>query len=227
MKNIYSHLKLEAPFNLIKSLIFHISKKTQKISISDKYFGLCAYINYKTIISIHNTSKIEFNESAFLVCGTENSSFEGWARPNKLYMEKNSRMQINGYVQIGRGSLLWVLNGGTIKIGSNSSTSGNNIIISKSEVVIGRDCQIAWGVTISDHDFHKTYENDIQNPETLPVIIGNNVWIGMNATILKGVEIGDNSIIAAGSVVTHNVLKNTMVGGVPAKLIRENIEYYG
>jgi maltose O-acetyltransferase len=54
-----------------------------------------------------------------------------------------------------------------------------------------------------------------------PVTIGNNVWIGRSCTILPGVSIGDNAVVAAGSVVTKNVPPNTLVGGVPAKAIKD------
>ncbi|MDE7192107.1 MAG: sugar O-acetyltransferase, partial [Clostridia bacterium] len=54
-----------------------------------------------------------------------------------------------------------------------------------------------------------------------PVKIGNNVWIGAHATILSGVTIGDNAIIAAGAVVTKDVPQNTVVAGVPAKIIKK------
>lgn len=54
-----------------------------------------------------------------------------------------------------------------------------------------------------------------------PIHIGKNVWIGSNATILAGVSIGDGAIVAAGAVVTKNVPPNTIVGGVPAKVIKE------
>jgi acetyltransferase-like isoleucine patch superfamily enzyme len=60
---------------------------------------------------------------------------------------------------------------------------------------------------------------------TQPIIIGNHVWVGMNATILKGVTIGDGAIIAAGSIVTKDVKANTLVGGVPARILKENVEW--
>ena len=88
-------------------------------------------------------------------------------------------------------------------------------------------CQIAWGVTICDHDFHKTYTDGNQNVETAPVNIGKNVWIGMDATILKGVTIGDGAIVAAGAIVTRDVPARTLVGGAPARILKENVDFRG
>lgn len=227
MKNPLSHIELSAPFHLLKSFFFHFSRSVIKLSISKNYLGLCAYVHANSTFDIDKRAKIEFLNSGFLVLGTENSSFSGWAGRTKLHIKKNGLLRLKGMNQIGRGSLIWILEDGCIEISGGGFTAGNNILISKEKISIGKNCQIAWGVTISDHDFHKTYSNGIQNLETSPVIIGNNVWIGMNATVLKGVKIGDNSIIAAGSVVTRDVPENAMVAGVPAKLIKNNIEFYG
>ena len=60
---------------------------------------------------------------------------------------------------------------------------------------------------------------------TQPIIIGNHVWIGMNVTILKGVRIGDGAIVAAGAVVTKDVPENTLVGGVPARVLKTDISW--
>ena len=105
--------------------------------------------------------------------------------------------------------------------------SNNNTIISKDSVSIGHKCAIAWGVTITDHDFHKLYIDGKQKVETAPVVIGDNVWIGMNATILKGVTIGDGAVVGAGAVVTKNVPARSVVAGNPAKVIAENVEFKG
>ena len=57
------------------------------------------------------------------------------------------------------------------------------------------------------------------------MVIGDKVWIGMNVTILKGVNVGEGSIIAAGSVVTNNVPAHSIVAGVPAKVIKSDVYY--
>lgn len=110
---------------------------------------------------------------------------------------------------------------------------GKNITVGKN-VFINSCChfQDQGGIVIGDnvligHNVVIATLNHNQNPEKrasiLPksVKIGNNVWIGSNTVILGGVEIQDGAIIAAGAVVAKNVLKNTIVGGVPAKVIKE------
>jgi acetyltransferase-like isoleucine patch superfamily enzyme len=82
---------------------------------------------------------------------------------------------------------------------------------------------IAENVVIRDSDNHQILGNNCRM--TQPIIIGNHVWVGMNATILKGVTIGDGAIIAAGSIVTKDVKANTLVGGVPARILKENVEW--
>lgn len=227
MKHPLAHINLTAPLHLLRSLRFHFSRRVKRVSVSEDYLGLCAYLNANTAIEIEAGGKIEFRDKGFAVIGTERSSFKGWAGPTKLYVREGGRLVVSGYNQIGRGSLVWVLEGGRVEFCGDVSTSGRNMIIAKERVTIGKSTQIAFGATISDHDFHKTYDKGIQNAETVPVTIGDGVWIGMNATVLKGVTIGDSAIVAAGAVVTRDVPARAMVAGVPARIIKQDVEFYG
>ena len=87
-------------------------------------------------------------------------------------------------------------------------------------VEIGDDVLIGQQVVIAtlNHDLHPEKRASM-TPK--PVKIGNKVWIGAHATILPGVTIGDGAVVAAGAVVTKDVPPNTVVGGVPAKIIKE------
>jgi acetyltransferase-like isoleucine patch superfamily enzyme len=78
-------------------------------------------------------------------------------------------------------------------------------------------------VTIWDSDIHSIEGN--KRPTTQTVIIGNHVWIGTNVVILKGVNIGNGAVISAGSVVNRDIPSHSLAGGVPAKVIKENISW--
>ncbi|WP_410000407.1 acyltransferase [Gemmata sp. SH-PL17] len=94
-------------------------------------------------------------------------------------------------------------------------------------VRIGRHCLLASGVTVLDMDGHPVDANrrragDPTPPESIaPVIIGDDVWIGRGAVILKGVSIGHRAIVAAHSVVTKNVPADAIVAGNPARVVKE------
>ena len=86
-------------------------------------------------------------------------------------------------------------------------------------VTIGDDCQIGHNVVFATLN-HGLAPEDRKTTHPAPITLGRNVWIGSNATILQGVTIGDNAVVAAGTVVTRDVPADTIVGGVPAKPIR-------
>lgn len=86
-------------------------------------------------------------------------------------------------------------------------------------VTIGDGSQIGHNVVFATLN-HGLAPEDRKMTYPAPIVLGKNVWIGSNATILQGVTIGDNAVIAAGAVVTKNVAANTIVGGVPAKVIK-------
>ncbi len=112
---------------------------------------------------------------------------------------------------------------------------GRSTIVCAESVTIGDDVLISWGCEIIDHDSHallwKDRASDVSDwhagrkdwskVRCAPVVIGNRAWIGCNALVLKGVRIGDGAVVAAGTVVTRDVPANSLVGGNPARVIRE------
>lgn len=107
-----------------------------------------------------------------------------------------------------------------MQIGSGTCINGANIQV-KSTVTIGDRCHIASGVQITDSNGHQTYRYDrCDEDRAIPIRIGNNVWIGLNSIVLKGTEIGDNSIVSAGSVVKGSFPAYSLISGNPAKLVK-------
>ena len=87
-------------------------------------------------------------------------------------------------------------------------------------VTIGDGCQIGHNVVFATLN-HGVAPEDRKHTIPAPVVLGKNVWVGSNSTILQGVTIGDNAIVAAGAVVTKDVPANTVVGGVPARVLKK------
>jgi maltose O-acetyltransferase len=103
-------------------------------------------------------------------------------------------------------------------MGDNSGFGRNNIIDCIGEVEIGNNVRFGPSVMIATMKHNDINSKEHKN-EFKKVIIGNNVWIGHNVTILPGVIIGDNSIIAAGAVLTKSFPNNSTIAGIPAKRI--------
>src|SRR5215210_8839004 len=123
------------------------------------------------------------------------------------------------------------------KVGDFTLLNGA-LIMAEERIEIGKHCLISWNVGIADSDFHPLepaqriedtlalapyFEGRPQRPtlRTAPVIIKDNVWIGMAAVILKGVTIGENSVVAAGAIVSKDVPPNVVVAGNPAVVVKQ------
>lgn len=106
----------------------------------------------------------------------------------------------------------------TITIGDNLLLNSGASIHSRQSVVIGNSLRMAAFSVIMDTDSHEVVPGE--GVRTLPVRIGDDVWIGRMAMILPGVSVGDQAVVAAGAVVTHDVPPYSVVAGVPAKVIR-------
>jgi len=108
-----------------------------------------------------------------------------------------------------------------IIIGDHVNTNNNVFISSSNKIIIGSYTLIGQYVTIMDYEAHGIHPDSRRMIGKLgTVIIGENVWIGNNVTILKNTIIGKNTIVAAGAVVMGDFPDNVIIGGVPAKIIK-------
>lgn len=142
-----------------------------------------------------------------------------------LYVSENATLEV-GAVDVFSGSRITVNPGAILKLGNMKMNQGVVIECFKS-ITIGNDVGIAEGVVIRDSDSHPIIINDcpISQDVSAPIVIEDHVWIGMNAIVLRGVTIGEGSIVAAGSVVSRNVPPHSLVSGVPAKVIANNVSW--
>lgn len=139
-------------------------------------------------------------------------------RCNSGIMNNPMGVNINSFLRVGKGA--------EMTIGNNVGIS-STVLWCDNKITIGDNVRIGARTIITDSDAHsldpvlrQNYEIDAKNAKTAPVIIGKSVFIGTSCIICKGVSIGENSVIGAGSVVTKDVPANVIAAGNPCKVIR-------
>lgn len=197
-KNFRALLKLRTIFlNLKSKLIVSFLKSNKNIEIGKK-------------LELKGTPLIDIKDDCFLLIEdsvTLNSQNRGYHvnmhSPIKLYADRK---------------------GAIIRIGANTRIHGTCIHAYES-ITIGKNCLIAANCQIFDGSGHDLSFSDVENRintrgVSKPVLIEDNVWIGINSIILPGVTIGNGSVIAANSVVTKDIPPMVLAGGNPAKIIK-------
>jgi acetyltransferase-like isoleucine patch superfamily enzyme len=140
------------------------------------------------------------------------------------------RLLVNGGQHITVGERLLVMGrhvaveigaypGASLKIGDGVFLNSGVSICAKKSVTIGNNVAIGNYTLVMDTDFHAVDDHTKPGP-CAPVVIEDDVWLGARVTVLKGVRIGRGAVVAAGAVVTKDVPPFTLVGGIPAKVIR-------
>lgn len=182
------------------------------MKVIKKIFKIYYYIFFRIklkIYNVHHGKNIRGNRVVF----TNNG---------KIILGKN--ISLNSYPsgEIIVTGIHAYLTDSFVSIGDNCNLNGT-MIYCREKVIIGSDCMFGPGVKIIDNDSHRISidVNERRKPPiSKEIIIDNNVWIGSGSIILKGISIGENSIVAAHSVVTKDIPKNTLVAGNPAQIIR-------
>jgi acetyltransferase-like isoleucine patch superfamily enzyme len=140
----------------------------------------------------------------------------------KLQIGRGGRVELGRWSWVGHGTKIRC-HEGEVSIGAKTVLGQECTISAYERVAIGRECVIADRAMLIDFD-HGAVEVErpirLQGIYKREVRVGNNVWIGYGACVLRGVTIGDNAIIGTSAVVTKDVPPNAVVGGIPARVIR-------
>jgi acetyltransferase-like isoleucine patch superfamily enzyme len=153
-----------------------------------------------------------------------------WASDGPLFLGRDLELKIEPRGQIRFGRFVWIGDGtkircheGVVEIGAKTVMGQECTISAYQRVRIGEQCVIADRAMFIDFD-HGVVEVErpirLQGIYKRDVEVGNNVWIGYGACILRGVSVGDNAVVGTNAVVTKDVPANAIVGGVPARIIR-------
>jgi acetyltransferase-like isoleucine patch superfamily enzyme len=220
--NLYSRIYFRVKYIYLKT--YNYFKRNKSIVlVGDAKIGM----HHSALLSLDN-SKIIVHDGTFKV-GIDFGYFDGSIYdPRKdtcrIFLT-NSTLEIYGNVSLHPGVAINAENAKVV-IRNNTIINGGTSIISKKKIEIGENCLFAQGVIIRDNDGHKLYSGtDSVDSEIQETIIGNHCWLGQRAMILKGVILQDNVVVAAGAVVSKSVNANSVVAGVPAKVIKENVSW--
>jgi acetyltransferase-like isoleucine patch superfamily enzyme len=215
-------LKLLSRVNL-KSIIFNF-----------KYFPFKIAIKLPVLISnniyLHKMGgKVIINgpvKTALIQIGYGKVGISDFKRARGIW-QVFGEVTFNGRAFIMHGCKINVGEKGKLTFGENFNMSTEVAIVAEKQITIGNNSGISWESLVMDTDFHHIFDENGQvfnHPKE--VIIGHNVWVGCRCTILKGANLPDGSIIAAGSLVTKKLVgNNSIFGGNPMRVLKENITW--
>jgi len=146
----------------------------------------------------------------------------------RTFFHVHGTLDVKGKTIIGAASHLEVAKGAMMTIGRNFRVTGKSTILCTKHISFGNDCLLSWDILMMDTDWHKIIRENTDIPINPPsaIRVGNHVWIGCRNTILKGVTISDDCVIAAGSMVTCDVdIPHAIYGGSPLRVLKGNVDW--
>lgn len=224
----WAKLALVLGFNPCTWMKF-IKVNFRKNTLSDIKSGHYILTKRSAVFDLHPSATITVK--APFIYG--NNPVKGLTMPTCLRMEAGTTLEIHDgpLTRYGKcaynlryGAYIEVVNGGKLTIGQGAANVGLTIMCAK-EITIGNGVRIGRNVSIRDWNgphviINSTYRNHA------PVHIGDHVWLCSGCTIMPGVTIGEGAVVAANATVTKDVPPHALVGGSPAKVLKENIEWY-
>jgi acetyltransferase-like isoleucine patch superfamily enzyme/coenzyme F420-reducing hydrogenase beta subunit len=211
LSKIKKGIKLSVKISWLKFIYYNFlckNVKRMKHKFLIPYKGSC--------ISIKKGAEVRLDGNLYLntlrMRGSKAQCFLRVESGGKLHVIEKARFAFNSTIQVNQGACL--------KIGQMGTNANCNISCSNS-IVIGYDVMVGRDVIIYDSNYHTTGTKNKKRPVT----IGNHVWIGTRAMIMQGSRIEDGAIISVNSWVTGKVKEKTMVSGMPAKMLMDNVQW--
>ena len=168
---------------------------------------------------LDGAERITVSEGGALRIGLGSFGLSSAHDTSVVRVREGASLRCDGVVSLQRGVRV-VVDAGTLSIGHGTNVNGvGTKILCATGITIGAFCTFSWDVQLLDNDFHAITVDGAEQPSTAPIVIGDRVWVGTRAVVLKGVTVGDGAVVAAGAVVTKDVPPGAVVGGMPARVI--------
>ena len=212
-------------FNIIRSI-----PKTLRFNLH--YFPLKMALKLPVVVS-HRTylrelhGKVELPEKverAMVKIGFGDVGHYDRKRSRTIW-QMSGMVSFGGKASIGHGSKISVR--GDLKLGDGFNMTAESTIVCAKEIRFGDDCLLSWDILVMDTDEHPLYnkENERINPDKA-IQIGDHVWIGCKCVLLKGAEVPDNTVVAAGTLLTSSFNgEHQVIGGNPPTVLKHDIRW--
>ena len=212
-------------FNVLRSI-----PKTLRFNLH--YFPLKTALKFPVVVS-HRTYLRELHGKVELPEKVETAMIKIGFGDVGHYDRKRSRgiWQVSGTVSfggkasIGHGSKLSVR--GHLSLGAGFNMTAESTIVCAKEIRFGDDCLLSWDILVMDTDEHPLYnkEDERINPDKA-ILVGNHVWIGCKCVLLKGAEVPDNTVVAAGTMLKSAFAgNNQVIGGEPPTILKRDTRW--
>ena len=212
-------------FNILRSI-----PKTLRFNLH--YFPLKTALKLPVVVS-HRTylrelhGKVELPEKverAMIKIGFGDVGHYDRKRSRGIWQVSGS-VSFGGKASIGHGSKISVR--GNLKLGADFNMTAESTIVCAKEIRFGYDCLLSWDILVMDTDEHPLLnkENDRINPDKA-IVVGDHVWIGCKCVLLKGAEVPDNTVVAAGTLLTSSFAgEHQVIGGNPPSVLKRDIRW--
>lgn len=197
-------------------------KKALRLPFAVSYHVHWKGINRNNFIVNHNNLNFASNRIGF---GFSDGGFRE-SKKSLIAIKGNGKIVLNGTVGFCQGIVLEAYDG-EIEFGKNFRCNYSCSIYSQDSIIkFGENISLGWNVVIKNNDGHNIVENGMIKPKSDSINIGDHCWICSNVDILKGVNIGNDCVVAYKSIVTRSYEgNNLLLAGCPAKIIKSNINW--
>lgn len=220
----------------IKNIIIYIMSFPKTLYFNLKTFDLKTALRFPVIVK-YNVKIIQTHKNCIMLKNFAGGQFYrikyGFGGSQHICSNKNSiillgkkgQIEFNGYAEFAEGISIRC-EYGKISFGKNFSANKNCCFNCEYDMKIGDDVLLGWNINFRDTDGHDVYIDNKKSENQKKVVVGNHVWICSYVDLLKGAEIGNESVVAWKSCVIKPLNQdNCLIGGSPAKILKENIKW--